>query len=672
MTVPRFAFLLAVTLAATTAGAGEEWGMRPREDHPTQPPAPSEPNRSDDLTPLLGKQLAALKRQPENTDLRKAAWVTAMRLGLFAQAAALDAPLSADERRAMEGDLIAIDIRYGIVDTKTLRGKERFLRLDKALTATDPLAAEFFAGKAPDGEDQRRLTDRLSALAARRRAADAVVLYETLRQRDIPVPLWAERDIAGSYLELRRPQEALSRYRQVVAANPDDFDANLGLFYALVETEQLDAATEHIDRYAAHLPEHRHLDGRYNGERLSADITADRVRLFADRLAEAQTRIDARHAAIPYNSEARASSASLALARGWPRQGDEMLRRTIGSDPINPSLHADLAENRLTLQDWPAARAALDYATDLDAENGAVRRARRSFELYDSYELYIEAGYGEGQDVNYFGSRDWSIDTFLYSRPIADSWRAFAHNYSASADFYGDNQTWIRSGAGIEWRQNDWRLTGEINGGSGVKAGATGTVRWKPDDQWSFYGAAESVTNQIPLRAVADGIYASRASLGTDWQQNESRKLALGAFASDFSDGNLRSGVNASWFERWASGPKWMFETTLGADTSRNSLDTSVNYFNPKSDRSLWLTAAVENLTWRSYDHSFRQRLALTGGTYWQEYYGSGAIEAIEYTHRWELDRDLSLRYGIGRLLRPYDGEREGRTFANLVMLWRF
>jgi biofilm PGA synthesis protein PgaA len=546
------------------------------------------------------------------------------------------------------------------------------LRLDRALTATDALAAEFFAGKPPDAEDRRRLTDRLSALAARRRAADAVKLYETLRERDIPVPLWAERDVAGSYLDLRRPQDALALYQRVVADNPDDFDANLGLFFALVETEQLDAATAQIDAYAARLPERRHLDGRYNGERLSADITADRVRIFADRLDEAQARIDPRHAAIPYNSEARQSSASLALARGWPRQGDEMLRRTIGSDPINPGLRADLSENLLTLQDWPGARAALDAAADLDAESGAVLRARRSYELYDSYELYVEAGYGEGQDINFFGSRDWSIDSYLYSRPIADTWRVFAHNYSASADFFGDSQSWIRSGAGVEWRHKDWRLTGEVNGGSGVKAGATGTVRWKPDDQWTFYGAAESVTNQIPLRAVADGIYANRASLGADWRQHESRKLAVGVFASDFSDGNLRSGVNTSWFERWASGPKWMFETTLGADASRNSLDTSVNYFNPKSDRSLWLTAAVENLTWRSYDHAFRQRLALTGGTYWQQDFGSGAIEAIEYTHRWELDRDLSLRYGIGRLLRPYDGDREGRTFANLTLLWRF
>lgn len=670
MNRPRLALLLTIALAAATAVAGEEWVMLPKAIHPTPPP--TQVLGGEDWTVELGRQLAILKQQPANNEARKAAWLAAMRLGLFEQAATLAAPLSAADRRSMEGDRIALDIRYGIVDRNTLRGPESFLRLDKALTATDPLATEFFAGKTPDAEEKRRLTDRISALAARRRAADAVTLYETLLARDIPVPLWAERDVAGSYLELRHPQAALEIYTRVIAADPDDFDANLGLFYALVETEQLDAATEHIDNFAARLPERRHLDGRYNGERLSADITADRVRLFADRLAEAQTRIDARQAAIPYNSEARQSSASLALARGWPKQGDEMLRRTIGSDPINPALHADLSENLLTLQDWPAARAALDYATDLDPDNGAVRRAKRSYQLYDSYELYIEAGYGEGQDVNYFGSRDWSIDSYLYSRPVADSWRVFAHNYSASADFYGDNQTWIRTGAGVEWRENDWRVTGEVNGGSGVKAGATGTVRWKPDDQWTFYGAAESVTNQIPLRAVADGIYASRASIGADWRQNESRKLAVGVFGSDFSDGNLRSGVNASWFERWTSGPRWMFETTLGADASRNSLDTSVNYFNPKSDRSLWLTAAVENLTWRSYDHSFRQRLAITGGSYWQEYYGTGAIQAIEYTHRWELDRDLSLRYGIGRLLRPYDGEREGRTFANLVLLWRF
>ncbi|MFZ1444084.1 MAG: hypothetical protein WAS49_01190 [Candidatus Dechloromonas phosphoritropha] len=48
-----------------------------------------------------------------------------MRLVLFEQTAALDALLAVDERRAMDGDIIALDIRRGIVDRNTLRGSEQ-------------------------------------------------------------------------------------------------------------------------------------------------------------------------------------------------------------------------------------------------------------------------------------------------------------------------------------------------------------------------------------------------------------------------------------------------------------------------------------------------------------------------------------------------------------------
>jgi biofilm PGA synthesis protein PgaA len=631
-----------------------------------------DPAADGDWAVLLGQQLAVLDWQPDDPAARRTAWRAAMRLGLYQQAAALAAPLTGDEQRAMEGDRIALAIRYGIIDRNTLRGPARFVRLDQALTASDTLAAEFFAGRTPDAEELRRLSDRLSALAARRRAADAVELYETLLQRELPVPLWARKAVAGSYLERRRPQPAVELYKQVVTASPDDFDANLGLFYALVENEELDAASAHIDRFAGRLPERRHLDGKYNGERLSADITADQARTYADRLQAAEQRISARRSAIPYNSEARQAAASLYLARGWPQLGQQMLRRTLGSDPLNPALHADLAETLLTLQDWPAARASLDDAERLDRDSSGARRARETLALHDRHELHVESGYGQGKDNGFLGNRDWVVDSFLYSRPLAERWRVFAHNYSSTADFDGSLGRWLRSGVGAEWRWLNWRLTGEINGGSNTKPGLTASARWKPDDHWTLYGTAESVTNQIALRAVADGVEASRVSVGADWRAHESRNFALALAASDFSDNNRRTAVNAAWFERWYSGPRWMFETTLGADASHNTLSSPVSYFNPANDHSLWLTAAIENLSWRHYDYSFRQRLALTGGRYWQADYAAGAIEAIEYTHRWELDRNLSLRYGIGRSLRPYDGVSEGRTFGTLVMLWRF
>ena len=636
--------------------------------------ASSDAEADGDWAQVLGEQLEILQQQPANTNARKTAWRAAMHLGLFTQAAALKSALSRDEQRAMDGDRMAQEIRYGIIDRNTLRGEQRFNRLDQALAASDALAASFFAGQIPDAEDQRCLTDRLSGLAARRRALDAIQLYAALIERQIAVPLWARRDVAGSYLELRQPQMAVTLYQEVVAATPDDFEANLGLFYALVETEQIDAATAHIDAYAARLPERRHRDGKYNGERLSADITADQVRIYADRLSLAAQRLDQRQPQIPFNAELRQSTASLALARGWPKLGEQTLRRVLASDPDNPAIHADLAETRLILQDWPAARTSLADAISHDAGHGSVRRARRSAALHDSYELSSEAGFGKGQNSGYLGSRDWSVDSYLYSRPIGESWRIYAHNYSSSADFDGSNTQWIRSGLGAEYRWLDWRITGEATGGSSVKPGLSASLGWKPDDHWTLTAAAESVTQQIPLRAVRDGVQASRVELGADWRAHEARKFSASLASSDFSDGNQRTAVNLAWFERWASGPRWMFETTLGADAGHNTLAEGFSYFNPKNDRSLWLTAAVENLGWRHYDRSFHQRLALTGGRYWQleNDIPAGTIEAIEYGHRWELERDLSLRYSIGRSLRPYDGVREGRNFLSMSLLWRF
>ena len=633
---------------------------------------------NDDWAVVLGQQMQLLEKNPADATARKAAWRAAMRLGLFEQAAELvanfPAALDTAEQGAMAGDQIALAIRYGIIDRNTLHGPNRFDRLDHAIAQTDPLATRFLAGQIPDAEDQRRLNDRLSALAMRRHSSEAVALYQALIQGNIAVPLWAKKEVAGSYLELRQPQTAIALYQEVVTATPDDFDANLGLFYALVEAEQIDAATAHIDQYAARLPIRRHLDGKYNNERLSVDVTSDQARTYADRLQQAEERIDSRVQAIPFNSEVRQSAASLALARGWPRLGKQRLQQVLASDPENPSIHTDLSENSLTLQDWPAAHAQLNAAQLIDPEHGSVKRATRSMDLHDRHELSIESGYGRGQDSGYLGNRDWSVDSYLYSKPLAENWRAFAHNYTSSGDFDNSKTTFTRTGAGAEWRHLDWRLTGEVNGGSSVKPGVTGTATWKPSDYWAVYASGESVTNQIPVRAIRDGVNASRLSLGADWRAHESRKLASGIASTDFSDGNQRTALNLSWFERWSSGPKWMFETTFGADASHNTLQQGASYFNPRNDRSLWLTGAIEHLTWRNYDYSLRQRLALTGGRYWQLEQGFAPenMGAIEYGHRWEVDRDLSLRYSIGRSLRPYDGVREGRNFGTLSLLWRF
>lgn len=642
---------------------------------PARAESPAQLADRGDWAAALGGYLDRLEIRPGDAEARHGAWRAAMRLGLFDQAAALEANLDAAEREAMAGDRIALSIRYGRIDARTLRGEARYGRLDAALAQSDVEAGAFLSGEtgaAVDAESARRLIDRVAALCYRNRPQDAVTLYAALVARGVDAPTWAQADVAGALLALRRPNESEVLYRRVLEKQPDDFDANLGLFYALVEREQLDAAAAHIDAFQARLPARRHRDGQPNGERWSAGVVADAERLYADRLAEAQQRVAARLDATPFNSEARTTEASLHLARGWPRRGEADLRRNLGRDPENPSLHADRAETLLALQRWDSARGELARATDLAADAAPVLRANRTFALHDRRELYVEAGYGQGQPSGPYGNRDWRIDSWLYSSPLGERWRMFAHNFSSSGDFHGSRTNWVRTGAGVEWREGDWRATAEANAGAGERVGALASLRWQPDDHLRFDAAAESLSNDIPLQAVRAGITASRAGVSAEWRAHESRKFLLSSSYSDFSDGNGRNSVNVAWFERWLSGPRWMLETTLGADSSHNSLGYAAAYFNPPRDRSVWLSGAVEHLAWRDYDRSFRHRLALTVGDYWQSGFANGAIDAIEYQHRWELDRDLSLRYGVGRALRPYDGVREARNFATLTLLWRF
>jgi biofilm PGA synthesis protein PgaA len=368
----------------------------------------------------------------------------------------------------------------------------------------------------------------------------------------------------------------------------------------------------------------------------------------------------------------RGAESSLHFARGWTREGEADVRRNLGRDPDNPALHADRAEALLVLQRWEEARAELALAQELDSSSGSVRRGVESLGLHDRRELYVDAGYGHGQPSDPNGSRDYRVDSWLYSGPRAEYWRAFLHHYNSCAEFDAGNTCWIRTGGGIEWRQGEWRASGEANAGSGEKVGVLASLRWQPDDYWTLYGSAESLANEMPLQAVRAGVTAERASLGMDWAASERRKFAVATSAMDFSDSNRRRGASVSWFERWLSGPRWIVESTAGIDASQNSLGTSAAYFNPPRDHSGWVSGTLDYLTFREYDRALRQRLTVSLGDYWQSNFGSGSIKAIEYQHRWELGRDLSLRYSIGRLLRPYDGVQEARNLATMSVLWRF
>jgi len=503
------------------------------------------------------------------------------------------------------------------------------------------------------------------------------MLFEALQARGNEGPPWLKIEVADAYLAVRRPVHAELLYRQSLASTPDSFNAKLGLFYALSDQGKADEAMTQIDAVVIDLPQRRRRDGGANEERLSAEIVSAQARLYADQIAETQQRLAQHENEVPFNGEVRQALAGLAQARGWQRAGETELRRAIAQDPSNAGLHAGRAEVLLGLQRWREADAELQLARELDDSNPRVQQAVKNFEIQHRPEWNTEVGYGNGENSSPLGSIDWQFDSWLYSPPIYSqhkhsNWRAFVHHNSTNAEFDAAMTRWQRTGVGVQWRAGNWQASGEINEGYDFDPGVLTAVSWQPDDHWKLSAAAEVLSNDVSMQAVRAGITVNRYALGVDWAAHEARSIGMAVGQNDFTDGNLRNSFAVSWFERWYSSSAWQFETRLGADMTRNSIGYMAVYFNPPTDHSVWGSAAAENLLWRDYASSLRQRLVISVGSYWQEGFGADHIQAIEYEHRWELGPSASLLYGISHSQRPYDGDRETRTSGAANFLWRF
>jgi biofilm PGA synthesis protein PgaA len=395
---------------------------------------------------------------------------------------------------------------------------------------------------------------------------------------------------------------------------------------------------------------------------------------YADRLARAESETAALVAAAPFSMPLRENSAAVASLRGWPRRADEELRWILAAEPENGIADAGRVEPLLAVHEFRAAERAAAHGSAVAAEDRRVLVAEDHWKVHNLRELYVDAAFARSSGGAPTGTRDYAIDAWLFSTPLAYDWRAFAHGHFAMARFSDGPFDWQRLGAGVEYRVPDLRLTAELNGGVGDGGGKPGVAlagQWWANDHASVSAGVQSQSNAIPLQARNADVSGASAAAGVAYRFDESRSVAALLDVLDFSDGNLRTVLGATWFERLVTGPALKLDMTAALYASANTLDNAP-YFNPRRDLTPTVAFAGDWLTWRRYARSFRQRLSVTLGAYWQDGFGTGAISGAQYEHVWELDRRLYLRYGIGTLSRPYDGERTRRDYALITLDWRF
>lgn len=259
------------------------------------------------------------------------------------------------------------------------------------------------------------------------------------------------------------------------------------------------------------------------------------------------------------------------------------------------------------------------------------------------------------------GLTEW-VGRLEGSTRVAEATRLYArYRFTRSTESLYRSGDFDRVGAGIRYRFDERFLLDQEFSGDLYQHGQSGArtrLTYEPRDAWQFALAYTSFAEDIPLRARAAGIDASRWSGDAAYEHRDYRlswRASLDDY--DFSDSNRRTAFYTT--------AGYAYEMRAGREQrlfvewyqSSNSLDGAV-YFNPRHDYSLGLT----NRTDFVFDSRFRRHvdhLYLGANLYQQDGYGTRPRASLRYEQDYDFDATHALTAGAGLARNVYDGRYE-------------
>lgn len=586
---------------------------------------------------------------------------------------------NAEEKRQLAHSAAGTTVGYGEAQIGVDYRIPRFATTDAALQENADVTKQF-------GEKPVTQFDRMVALRDRQRMTDVVQLYQSLLASGVAIPPYATAAAADAYLYLEQPEMARDLYRLAIndaragdVANVDSW--HVGLAYAYSEAEQHNDAQAVADRLLPATPQfsNRGIPGveAPNEDYPTASVLAVVVRMYADRLQQAEARLSALRQIAPFNAQIREASADLHIAREQPRAALDEYSLLQIDDPKMVGAQVGRGNALLALNQFSEAKAVLPPLQADYPENKSVQNLARQLDIYDRPVLQITSTFGNGGGE---AGAESIVDAQLYSAPLTnslgDAYRVFSHVSYANGDANAgtDEERSVsrtRVGVGVDYRVRDLTLAAEINHAieNANRTGAVLTMAKDFSDAWHARLEADSNVNDLSAAAFNADVTARRLTAGLTWQKNESRSIDAELSNTHFSDDNRRDIAAVAWTERWISGPVFKLDSILGLAASHNSSRNAV-YFNPTNDREATVTLNAEWRTWRRYRRSFTQQVQVFGGRYWQQGFDNGSTSGARYGHEWAIDDAFTVSYGIGVSTHPYDGVREKRNYGYLNLNW--
>ena len=533
----------------------------------------------------------------------------------------------------------------------------------------------------PQGYDynlSRLQMDYMVALRERGLTRQVIERYARLYAEDYTFPDYAMHSVADSYLDTKQPGEARDIYLDLLTRDPHNFSLKEGLFWAYFDGGEFSKGLELAEKLDNQAPlwrkDHTGKIVKINDEKLKTAILAAMAKGYANDLAGCQTDLEQLHAAAPYNAEILTNLAELYRWRGWPAQSLQASATAATFEPDRIATKISQASSLFTLGQFQEAEAIWTELLQQYPENSAVKKFDEEWTRLHGPKLLLwtDGGNSDSDQSNY-GSSDFSLESILYDSLYKTGLRPYLHQYYTSATFDEGTGRYERVGLGTQYRRHRNTFSAEVSGSyrGDADIGLSLSSEHELSDQLQLSLGYDSFSTDIPVRAYFHNIDGPGYRAALRYRFHERTQLSAAYRFLDFSDGNRRNSMSFAANQRLWTSPRVTVDLHPSLYYSDNT-KLGAPYFNPEQDISYTLSLTMDWLSYYHYEQKLTQKLALTGGGYYQKQYGSNPVYNVTYSHTWDMDRSLTFTYGIKWSSNYYDGDKENRIAAFGSLGWIF
>lgn len=579
--------------------------------------------------------------------------------------------LSPDNSMPTQNDL-GQHLRLALDQSKNYAPSTRFIALDKIIACQQALTG---TGNLPIPPKLRPIAyDEVVALSARGRAQKAIDLANKLAEQG-PVPAYVLHAKADAQMQLEHPEQAQESYqaaqKKAMPGELDTVPAKEKLFFSFLDQANYEDAKKLLKELDSTPPWVRisAVPGTPNPDYTTVGKMQAQYYLYSGDMERGQSALNKLVQTAPMSDDIAGMQAQTYLMRGKPTKAADIYRYQLVQSPDNWSARAGLGEASLARRNYADAATIYKQVDHGLEDNSDVRQFLHDYHHYQQAELKVDANTsrGDGKISDY----DWLVDSYLYSAPILQDWRLFAHSYAGQGKTSRGNQLRTRQGVGLEQRIPNWITSIEAHQSQGkrAKAGATPQISWIPNDNWQFSASYDSNSNNVPWKAYDENIQMRELNTTAVYQTDGDSTFQLGYQRQRYTDHNVSQTWQLSSLHPLWSRPRQALQGGVDLNAGHNRKH-GTPYFSPSSSYQAGGTLLYQLTLWQNARRHLEQHVVLSGGEYGQRHYSASPYGELRLEQEWAFANDSLLTYGVGLSTHRYDKEREGRAqlFASLTL----